>query len=515
MNSRLILIAFLFFAVFPAIAYGNVAVNEVAWMGTINSAQDEWIELVGFANTRLDGWKLFTEDGGMSIALSGTIGSTGYFLIERTDDTTVPDITADLIVAFGSGLGNTGDVIVLHNAQGEEIDRVDGLNNWAIGGNNATKETLQRTSSGWTTALATPRAENKSESVLAQEPNNNKNDTAINNNIATNNGENGAAADFPQSAYFAAPIEQKLRVYAGKDQTALVGAPVAFEGYAEDKEGNALDGARFLWNFGDGSTGEGKKVLHTYYYPGAYRVFLDASVGTLSTTAALSVTVTPNLLGISEIKPGAWLEIINNASRTADIAGVGIRINNEKPFYFPRNSFLGVQSRLVLDEKLLDFSVPYGGTFQILYPNGSVFLSMPYPSEILAAGESLALTPGGWQKGVATPGATNQLIGLPKTAPEIAPPNLVFQKIAQPKTQDTIMASQQEFSTSELPAPGHASSSVENTTVAMPQDSASPAEASVFGSLRFANSRIAVLMLGMVVSVFASIAALFLLRFFS
>src|SRR3989344_811244 len=284
MNNRLLVTTLLFFAALPATVYGGVVVNEVAWMGTMNSAQDEWIEITGPAGTNLDGWKLFTEDGGASITLSGAIGSSGYFLIERTDDTTVPDVVADLVTAFGSGLGNTGDIIILQNGSGEEIDRVDGSNNWTIGGNNTTKETLQRTLSGWITAPATPRRENNAPSAAVQEPNNNENN-------APANGDSNATTDLPSSAYSAPIIEQKLRVYAGKDQTVLVGALVAFEGYAQDQEGNALDGARFLWNFGDGSTGEGKTIRHTYFYPGMYRAFVDASVGIYSTSAALNITV--------------------------------------------------------------------------------------------------------------------------------------------------------------------------------------------------------------------------------
>ena len=503
MNNRLFVSTPLFFAALPATVYGGVVVNEVAWMGTMNSAQDEWIEITGPAGTNLDGWKLFTEDGGASITLSGAIGSSGYFLIERTDDTTVPDVVADLVTAFGSGLGNTGDIIILQNGSGEEIDRVDGSNNWTIGGNNTTKETLQRTLSGWITAPATPRRENNAPSAAVQEPNNNENN-------APANGDSNATPDLPSSAYSAPIIEQKLRVYAGKDQTVLVGALVAFEGYAQDQEGNALDGARFLWNFGDGSTGEGKTIRHTYFYPGMYRVFVDASVGIYSTSAALNITVTPNLLGISELKPGAWLELINGSSRTVDISGFGIRINNGKPFYFPRNSFVSAQSRFVLDEKLLGFAVPRGGTFQILYPNGSVFLSIVYPPEILTEGESLVLTPGGWEKGVATPGETNKLIGVPETAS----PKPALQEVTQPKAQDKVLKLQQITQASSSLAQHRASGSVDSMPKAPLLSDAAHREASIFDSIGAISGGM-LLAVGLVVSVFASVAAFFLRRFFS
>ena len=369
MNKLLILSALLVFVAFPVAAYAGVVINEVAWMGTTNSAQDEWIELAGPAGTNLDGWRIFTEDGGMTITLLGTMGNGGYFLIERTDDTTIPDVSADLITTFGSGLGNTGDILILQDDQGSEVDRVDGSNDWVIGGNNMTKETLQRTLSGWITATATPRAENQTTGIVEQEPNNNENNTT------TNSNESEASSDFPQSAYYSTPTPQKLRAYAGKDQTALVGASILFGGRAEVLAGSQLDGARFLWNFGDGSIGEGKKVLHAYYYPGSYRVFLDASTGVYSATAALNIVVIPNLLGVSEIKPGAWFELINDTARTVDVSGFGVRMNSEKPFYFPQNTFLDAQSRLVLNQERIGFLIPDGGTFQILYPNGSVFLS--------------------------------------------------------------------------------------------------------------------------------------------
>ena len=499
MDKRRICIALLIFAALPATVYGSVVVNEIAWMGTVNSAQDEWIEIAGPLGTNLDGWKLSTADGGTNIMLSGTVGSGGYFLIERTDDTTIPDVGADLVAVFGSGLGNTGEILILQDDQGNEIDRVDGSSNWAIGGNNTTKETLQRTSSGWTTATATPRAENNAGGAAAQESDNNKNN-------APASGDSNATTDLPSSAYSAHMIEQKLRVYAGKDQTALVGALVTFEGYAEDKEGNLLPGARFLWNFGDGAVGEGKKVLHTYYYPGSYQVFLDASTALYSTTAALKVAVIPNLLGISEIKPGAWLELVNDTPRTVDISGLGVRINNEKAFYFPQNSFLGMQSYLVLNEERLGFTIPYTGTFQLLYPNGSVFVSTQYSSAILADNESVALTHDGWQKSVATPGEQNKLINRSIDAPQ--PKGITPSQVPPPPTSDDTI--------SEDVRPNHTEENLDEqspqTSQVLPTSQQKPA--SVFDSLRSIGSGSGLLFLGLAVAILASIASLVLYRFF-
>src|SRR5438093_2934024 len=93
----------------------QVVVNEIAWMGTSTSAADEWIELIN--NTpgaiNLSGWTLTAADGTPSIALSGSIPAGGYFLLERTDDTTVPGVTADQI--YTGALGNTGEILALRD----------------------------------------------------------------------------------------------------------------------------------------------------------------------------------------------------------------------------------------------------------------------------------------------------------------------------------------------------------------------------------------------------------------
>lgn len=168
-TGRFLFIALLLSTAFPVSA--KVVINEVAWMGTKASATDEWIELYSDAgpdvgvgvNWNLNGWTLSTADGGLNLKLKNSSSTLNYYLIERTDDNAVPDIKADLVVPFGKGLSNNGEILILKDAGGNEIDRVDGANGWAIGGSAETKETLQRAKndpSRWITAMATPKAEN-------------------------------------------------------------------------------------------------------------------------------------------------------------------------------------------------------------------------------------------------------------------------------------------------------------------------------------------------------------------
>jgi len=98
----------------------SVVINEVAWAGTsAGTANDEWVELYNKTTEEinLNGWVLYSQtDTGPYINLTGTIPAKGFYLIERTDDEAVSDITADWFGSFGNGLSNGGESLVLSYA---------------------------------------------------------------------------------------------------------------------------------------------------------------------------------------------------------------------------------------------------------------------------------------------------------------------------------------------------------------------------------------------------------------
>ncbi len=145
---------------------GDIIINEVAWMGTSASANNEWIELYNQTNgeVNLTGWKLETQDGSLKISLVGTISANGFFLLERTDDKTLPEIKADQI--YSGAFANNGEVLILKDANGQEVFRVDGSKGWPAGSAKS-KETMQWVLDKWITASPTPKAQNFSSAVSA------------------------------------------------------------------------------------------------------------------------------------------------------------------------------------------------------------------------------------------------------------------------------------------------------------------------------------------------------------
>ena len=148
--------------------------NEVAWMGTVTSANDEWLELKNISGAMLDiaGWQLLDQGEQIKITFpSGSkIPASGYMLLERTDDSSVPNITADLI--YKNVLSDKNEGLRLFNAQCALIDEVLAAPDWPAG-NAINRLTMERDTSGFgwhstTQYGGTPRRENSAPAPAVQ-----------------------------------------------------------------------------------------------------------------------------------------------------------------------------------------------------------------------------------------------------------------------------------------------------------------------------------------------------------
>lgn len=123
----------------------TLLINEVAWAGTAASVNDEWIELhnPGTTPINLNGWTLKALDGTPNISLSAFMLQPGdYYLLERTDETTVSDITSNQI--FTGDIGNSGETLQLIDPLGLIVDTANSNGgNWPAG-SSSTFGTMER-----------------------------------------------------------------------------------------------------------------------------------------------------------------------------------------------------------------------------------------------------------------------------------------------------------------------------------------------------------------------------------
>jgi hypothetical protein len=185
----------------------DVIINEVAWMGTENSANDEWIELKNVSNVdiNLKGWTLRDKEDQINIVFEDiTVSKDGFLLLERTDDSSVPFETADLI--YKGSLSNSEEELYLFNNFCELKDFVSGNPNWSAG-DNELRKTMERSVdlTDWHTysgnevnnIWGTPR-ENNSDETIALAVANKNNQPSSSASVAV---FNGGGLDIPSINY--------------------------------------------------------------------------------------------------------------------------------------------------------------------------------------------------------------------------------------------------------------------------------------------------------------------------
>jgi hypothetical protein len=111
---------------------------------------------------------------------------------------------------------------------------------------------------------------------------------------------------------------------------AKVGDSIAFLTSGADADGNPLT---YAWNFGDGATGTGSAVSHTYSSTGVYTATVVVSDGSLSATGSVMVTI--EIPPVSDLR-AHWPLDETSGLQAADVSGnniAGTLMNN--PIWTP------------------------------------------------------------------------------------------------------------------------------------------------------------------------------------
>lgn len=148
----------------------KVIINEIAWMGTSVSSNDEWIELKNITNDpiNLSGWQITDKEKQIKIVFGpgDEIPGGGFYLLERTDDESVPHISADYI--YSGSLNDSNESLYLFDNLCQVQDEALAEPDWP-NGDKEEKRTMERASDltwqtysgdGTNNILGTPLAEN-------------------------------------------------------------------------------------------------------------------------------------------------------------------------------------------------------------------------------------------------------------------------------------------------------------------------------------------------------------------
>lgn len=156
-------------------ARNKVILNEVSWMGTLDSANNEWLEIKNISGfpVNLAGWQIIDKDRQIKIIFGNGLSpifipAGSLFLLERTDDNSLPFIAADLV--YTGALNNANESLYLFSENCGLEDEVSASPDWPAGNANEKKTMERNPDFGWHTytgilqngIYGTPRAENSS-----------------------------------------------------------------------------------------------------------------------------------------------------------------------------------------------------------------------------------------------------------------------------------------------------------------------------------------------------------------
>lgn len=339
----------------------SVFISEVAWMGSSDNANAEWIELYSDETSAvsLSGYVLTSNTGSPSISLSGSIAPNSFYLLERTSDDTVPGIPAGKI--YTGALANSGLTLILKNAAGEVVDTVVGGTDWKnIGGDNATKHTAQKVSGVWSTAPATAGAANISGTSAG--------DTTSTTTLSINQSSTTPVVTIGGSiSTGGADSAQRLYVTVGVNRIVATHAATTFRAVVYDQNGK-IRHSDVDWTFGDGGSHSGEEVQHTYHASGTYAVVARATSGHVSSIQELTVVVKDVVVEVVGADT-SFITIKNSGASLVDLSQWALKSQKRK-YRFPNDTVISAGGTIKLPVEYTRLTPVE--SVELLYPSGKV-----------------------------------------------------------------------------------------------------------------------------------------------
>lgn len=353
---RSIILTLCFFLVYN-VAVAAVTVNEIQ----ISPIGERFIELYnsGSSDVDLTGWyvqRKTAAGSNFSSLVTGpnfdgkSIKAGGYFLISRNQlgnsNIVIDNLT---LTEFNT--------IRARDSKGKDVDQVE------VGGIDDGKSYQRTLSGGWMIATPTPGAINATAQTASLE---NSRDTT---DLSTAQASVDGASNTFESSQIIVDVGRQSR-------TALVGAPIVFEGRVLDPK-NEHTGKKFgfIWNFNDGAPPvNGEVATHIYSEPGEYwaTVQLDPAFGYSSELYRVRITVAlPNIaLHTGGDSVHSFITIENRAENEIDLSGWKVS-SDGKIFTFYPNTLLVAHGTIKLASDKTGLSAPVGAFASLRFPDGT------------------------------------------------------------------------------------------------------------------------------------------------
>ncbi len=362
----------------PLSLSAQIVITEVMYDLDGSDAGREWIEVenAGTDPVDLSSWRLFEASTNHKINAVATPGlPAGHFAVIADDPakfkTDNPDFTGLLFDSVFS-LGNTGETLVLRDQNMADIDSVAYSSSMGASGDG---NSLQKTSSGWISALPTPGKEYTTSGAFSP----GTSSPAVSGSAtSTRQDAMSDAANIPanyssHSSQAVASLSYdspELEVSAGRPRLGFVGVPLSFEARAKPAKDIAPGRAIFsTWSMGDGTQISGQFVSYAYDFPGEYVVILNSESSGTSAVSRTRVKIIEPKVTIGYVGSG-YVEVLNNGVYELNLGGWMLETAGGR-FVIPRDTIVMPHSSVKLPASVTRLPVP-GDFMRITNPKGKI-----------------------------------------------------------------------------------------------------------------------------------------------
>lgn len=373
--------------------YAALEITEIMYDPQGTDTDREWVEIHNpdAQSVDLSQWsfwqggtnhKIHTDDG----TTAPVIPAASYAIIAHNTASMLAGWpqTTGLIFDASFSLKNTGELIELKN--GDNV--VDQINFDPTIGAAGDGNSLQKNASGVfvaapptpdaplsvTTSASVPAATSAPASAPTSTPDSSDSveTQAVTDSTLTDETIAAASSDPDQGDLSSFPTSPQITAKINASATWTVGVSGVASAAATGLQGQPLENAQYLWNFGDGTSAQDQKVSHTYKEAGQYIISLSVGSGQYSASDRVVVNVIAPRISLSSTMDKNSVTLENDSASELDLSGFFI-ISHDQRFIFPQNSFIGNHQTLTLDSDTLGMSVDADTTLS--YPNGVVLAS--------------------------------------------------------------------------------------------------------------------------------------------
>jgi hypothetical protein len=363
-NKKAVIILLTAFLLLPAIARAGFEITEIMYDLPGADTDREWIEVRNIGSSAdITGYKFYDGSnhvlnvppknggsGSMVIEKGGVFIIAANPLIFSSDNSNFNGTIVDTVMS----LPNTAATIKILDKEGVELDSVNySKDDGAAGDGNS----LARSSGALSASLPTPGAVSDS---------------------AKNTDTNSTADVEEEEAVVGDIIVQKdipstFIVDAGGDRTVVSGSAVLFTGKSNSNGQQAIKRTKYVWNFGDGETGNGQVLMHTFLYPGRYAVHLYAHSGNNSDSDTITVKALESPITISDVSGGysGYIGLKNNSNSDIDLSLWNLRAG-VNTWSFPSGTYILKNTELKLPARKIPLQFSELGEIALLFATGEI-----------------------------------------------------------------------------------------------------------------------------------------------